>query len=410
MGAISTTSTLPVAAPTPRPDAVTAAVAAALGPVWADTPNGCMTVWRDGQPMYDANPVAPMAAASVVKLLTAVAGVDILGEDTRLSTTVVASSPPTGGVIAGDLWLVGGGDPVLGTIPWATRSGDPTPVFTPLESLADRVVAAGVRLVGGRVVGDDTRYDDNRAVDTWPHRFVDDGEAGPLSALSVNDGFRVWGHPGVPFDDPAAGAAEVFTELLRSRGVTVDGAPTSGPAASGVTVAAVESPPVSELVAGMLRESDNGTAELLVKELGLRGAGDGSTAAGVRIVNDAVAARGLPFEGTVTADGSGLSDASRVTCRLITALLVDARDVLHSKLAVAGQSGTLATRFRGTPAEGRLRGKTGSVDGVAAFAGYLDGADGETVTFAYVINGLAHGASGRSRQDAFVTALLTSGL
>jgi len=388
-------------------DIVAAALTAALEPVWADSPDGCISVWRGDQPLYEANADRPVPAASVVKMLTAVAALDVLGPDERLSTTVMAASPPVDGVIVGDLWVVGGGDPVLGTTEWATRSGDPTPLFTPLEVLADRVVDAGVSRVAGRVIGDETRYDAERVVDTWPHRFVDDGEVGPLSALSVNDGFRVWGHPGVPFDDPAAGAADVFADLLRSRGVTIDGPTASGQAAGGVTVAVVQSPPVGDVLAEMLRDSDNGTAELLVKELGVRRSGEGSTAAGVAVVTEILAARGLPTQEAVVADGSGLSEAARLTCRLVTAVLVDAQYELAPRLAVAGESGTLAHRFGGTAAEGRLRAKTGSVDGVAAIAGYLDRSDGEAIQFVYVVNGLGHGASGRSHQDRFVTSLLT---
>ncbi|HVT75902.1 MAG TPA: D-alanyl-D-alanine carboxypeptidase/D-alanyl-D-alanine-endopeptidase [Acidimicrobiales bacterium] len=407
----TTTSSRPAPVETqlsPEDEAGAMALSAALGPLWARDPNGCIAVASRGRVVYAENADAPVEAASVLKLATAVAALDVIGADTRLSTTVVAATAPTDGVAAGDLWLVGGGDPVLGTSLWGTRSLEPEPVFTPLDSLADRVVAAGVRQIG-RVVGDDSRYDDKRVVDTWPHRFVDDGEIGPLSALTVNDGFRTWSHPGVAFDDPAVGAASVFTDLLRARGVTVDGAPTRGAAGRGVTLAALESAPVGDLVEWMLRDSDNGTAELLTKEIGLRRVGVGSTAAGVKATTDALTARGLRLDGTLVADGSGLSDANRLTCRLVTSLLVAAQTLLAPRLAEAGRTGTLATRFRGTSAEGRLRAKTGSVDGVAAIAGYLDRPNGAPVTFSYVINGLAPKSSlGHSLQDAFVLALLAT--
>lgn len=64
-----------------------------------------------------------MMAASVTKLLTAIAVLDALGPGTRLTTAVTAERPPIEGVLGGDLWLVGGGDPVLGTATWAGRSG-----------------------------------------------------------------------------------------------------------------------------------------------------------------------------------------------------------------------------------------------------------------------------------------------
>lgn len=398
--AASTTSSSPAA--TAELSADDAAIAAALGPVSDPIEDGCVAVWRDSQPVFESRADVPVLAASLTKVLTAVAAFDVLGPDSRFTTTAAATDAVNGGVLDGDLWVVGGGDPVLGTARWATATG--ASLYTPLDALADQVVAAGVRRIAGRVLGDDSRYDALRIVDTWPHRFAHDGEAGPLSALSVNDGFDVWGHPGVPFDDPAAGAATVFTELLRDRGVVVDGEAASGRAPAGaIPVGLVDSPPLAELVAAMLRDSDNGTAELLVKELGFRSVGEGSTAGGARVVRDTLAARGLPVDGSVVADGSGLSEAGRVTCRLMAALLASAPDLLRDRLAVAGRTGTLEHRFRGTSVEGRLLAKTGSVDGVAALAGYLDRPDG-TLTFAHIVNSVS-GARGRQGQDAFVTAL-----
>src|SRR3546814_18316135 len=89
-----------------------------------------------------------------------------------------------------------------------------TTLFRSLDVLADRVVAAGVRRVEGRVVGDERRYDAERYVDTWPDRLIADGEVGPLSALTDNDGFLIWGHPGVRFDDLHTQAVVGFATLL----------------------------------------------------------------------------------------------------------------------------------------------------------------------------------------------------
>ena len=412
----STTSTTvavpPAATPsvpaTPSPSAAEAARgwARALDPIWAATPGGCLTVTAGDRVLYEANPDGPVVPASVTKLLTAVAALDGLGGDTRLRTVVRASAAPANGVVPGDLWLVGGGDPVLGTTAWVAGSDPQPPLVTSLDALADRVIAAGVRRVEGRIVGDDSRYDADRYVDSWPARLIVDGEAGPLSALAVNDGFGVWGHPGVPFTDPPRDAAVLFANLLRARGVEISGPPASGVAPPGVVLAAIDSPTVGELVGAMLRDSDNGTAELLVKELGLRQSGQGSTTAGVRAVDELLRAAGLPVEGSAIADGSGLSDAARLTCRLVSALLAARTGDLQPRLAVAGRNGTLAKRFSTGPVAGRLRAKTGSLDGVAALAGYADNADGSALSFAYVINGLAHGSSGRSLQDNLARALV----
>src|SRR3546814_6396768 len=118
----------------------------------------------------EANDEATVVPASLTKLLTAAAALEGLGADARLRTEVRAAAPPVDGVVAGDLWLVGGGDPVLGTDVWASQMDSSPPPHTSLDVLADRVVAAGVRRVEGRVVGDESCYDAERYVDTWPAR------------------------------------------------------------------------------------------------------------------------------------------------------------------------------------------------------------------------------------------------
>ncbi|MDP1795027.1 MAG: D-alanyl-D-alanine carboxypeptidase/D-alanyl-D-alanine-endopeptidase [Acidimicrobiales bacterium] len=355
--------------------------------------------------LFDAGPDLSLVGASITKLFTASAALRVLGPDARFRTTVRAD-PPVDGVLTGDLWLVGGGDPVLGTNAWAASLPAAARVHTSLETLADRVVAAGVRRVAGRIIGDESRYDANRLVPSMPARLIADGEIGPLSALSVNDGFRVSGHPGVPFTDPPADAAAVFARLLSERGVTAGGSG-AGEAFNGpAELAAVDSPPIGELVHAMLRDSDNGTAELLVKELGVRRFGSGSTSAGARAMGDTARSARVRLRGLALADGSGLGDANRVTCEALTSLLVHDSGLLATRLPVAAVDGTLRNRFKFAP--GAIRGKTGSLDGVAALAGYAQAPDGGTIQFAYVVNGLANASSGRALQDQVAAAVVSA--
>ena len=410
---VSATAQLPAStslttSPAPPPPGAPTDLTAALDEVAAAMPAGCVAVASPGGTVYETNPGVGFVPASAIKVVTAAAALEVLGVDARLRTSVRVATPPVDGTVIGDLWVVGGGDPVLGTDAWA-RDQQPA-LYTSLDGLADGVVAAGVRRVGGNVVGDESRYDALRTVETWPARFVADGEVGPLSALTVNDGFRVWAHPGsVPFEDPAAGAAELFVELLEARGVEVTGAATAGRAPAGTELAAVESPPVGDLVEAMLLDSDNGTAELLVKELGVQRGGGGSTTAGVAAVVSVLDASRFPVAGSVIADGSGLSDADRVTCELLVAVLLARQEVLAPRLAVAGESGTLARRFVGTPAAGRLRAKTGSLHGVTAITGYVESNAGEVLTFAFVVNGLPEDSPlATPLQDSLVLALVNA--
>jgi D-alanyl-D-alanine carboxypeptidase/D-alanyl-D-alanine-endopeptidase (penicillin-binding protein 4) len=228
---------------------------------------------------------------------------------------------------------------------------------------------------------------------------MDDGEVGPLTALSVNDARVVPGssqlasiagaYSTTPSADPAGHAATVFAELLRARGITVDGETKAGPApASGQQIAAVDSLTVAEIVAQMLRFSDNNTAELLLKEIGLKAKKDPSSAGGAAVVLETLKGWGLNTEGVVVADGSGLDQTNRVTCDLLVRLLE--RDgplgPLAAGLAVPQQNGTLRDRYEDSPAIDNVRAKTGTLSGVTSLSGWVASDIGSHIAFSYLMN------------------------
>src|SRR5690606_23099095 len=147
-----------------------------------DSPaESCLVVRHQGRVIHAHAPDLPLVPASTTKVVTGVAALEVLGSDTRYRTTVVAAGAPAGGVVAGDVWLVGGGDPVLATDDYMARYDEPQ-LHTDFEALADAVVAAGVQQIAGSVVGDESRYDTRRTVESWDPVFVRDNESGPLSA------------------------------------------------------------------------------------------------------------------------------------------------------------------------------------------------------------------------------------
>jgi D-alanyl-D-alanine carboxypeptidase/D-alanyl-D-alanine-endopeptidase (penicillin-binding protein 4) len=335
----------------------------------------------------------PLIGASTQKLLVATAALAILGPDTTFPTRAVAPGAVHDGIVD-QLWLVGGGDPVLSTASYAAfvqsqpkTKGD---VTTSLESLADAIVAKGVRSIPGGVVGDDSRYDKQRYLPSWKDTYRTDGEIGPMSALTVNDGFSTWSPARkVPVDDPTRNAAAQLTDLLKARGVQV-GAPSTGAApATATDVASVQSPPLKDIVHSMLSSSDNLTAELLTKELGVRTAKQGTTVAGVAATTAKMKELGVAIGDGALKDGSGLDRGNRITCSaLATALELSQRPEfapIYDGLPVAGRSGTLVGDFVGTPLEGNFRGKTGSLDGVTGLTGIFD--LGRRVSFAFLDNG-----------------------
>jgi D-alanyl-D-alanine carboxypeptidase/D-alanyl-D-alanine-endopeptidase (penicillin-binding protein 4) len=350
----------------------------------------CVVVRQGGRTLYTRRDRELLTPASNLKLVTAAAALTRLGQSTTYETTV-RGARPVGGVVEGSLWVVGAGDPLLGTKPYADSFVNQPQLRTPYEDLAAKVVAAGVREVRGGVMGDDSRYDAQRYLPSWKRSYVTEGHVGPESALAVNDGFIQFTPRKVVATEPAASAAAVLVDLLRAQGVVVNGTPGSGRAPGGLTtIASVKSPPVREIVGAMLRESDNNTAELLVKEMGRRFADAGTTTAGIGVVRETLASAKLPAVELQAVDGSGLDRGDRASCNLFARILgADGPDGPIAKgLAVAGETGTLSDRFEGHPAEGRLRAKTGFLDGVVGLSGFVEPTRGDPLLFSFLANDL----------------------
>jgi serine-type D-Ala-D-Ala carboxypeptidase/endopeptidase (penicillin-binding protein 4) len=154
----------------------------------------------------------------------------------------------------------------------------------------------------------------------------------------------------------------------------------------------VLSPTISQLLGLMLPPSDNFFAETLVKDLGARFAGAGTTAAGASVVASTIA--GLLGIHPRVVDGSGLSPADRTSPYEVADLLVRLAGtptgaVLREHLAVAGRTGTLALRMRHTAAAGRCEGKTGTLTGASNLVGYCQSADGHQLVFAIFTDGIS---------------------
>ncbi len=376
-----------------RDAAVVAAVSDLPGRIPGDS---CLVIRESGRELVAHRPGDPLIPASTQKLLVGAALLQLVSDSSSVFTTdLVADQAPVDGVIAGDVWLVGGGDPLLATEAFVDRNGDQARRFTRFEDLADSIADAGVVRIEGAVLGDGSRYDDLLDVPSWLDRYREQVSAGPLSGLTVNQGLttftpeRVPVNPGTPASDPPAHAASVLVGLLADRGVEVTGASGSGVAPGGaVPIASLESLPVVEVVEHMMLWSDNTVAELLLKELGVQAGQTGSTEVGASVLVSTLAAIGVSTESMVVADGSGLDLGNRATC----GALADVLDVagsdsdLADTLAVTGATGTLRGRVAGTPASGSVLAKTGSLRHVISLAGFVRSDDGREYVFAIASN------------------------
>jgi D-alanyl-D-alanine carboxypeptidase/D-alanyl-D-alanine-endopeptidase (penicillin-binding protein 4) len=392
-----------------------AAVAPVLDGVSGDV---CFTAAADGTVLVDHRAATALMPASNLKLATAFAALRVLDPAATLHTEVAADVEPDDTGTVGTLWFVGGGDPLISTGNYVATSHYGAYPHTALSKIADEVVAAGVRHVTGSVIGDDTRYDAQRVVPTWPARYLGEDQVGPLTALAVNDAktYPASDTPGSaharPATDPASYAADALATMLRARGVVVDGAPAAGRAPrTRRTLVDVPSLPIREIVDEMLTFSDNNTAELLLKEIGLEAKGAGTTAAGIEAVRETLRTAGLPLAGFVETDGSGLDRGDRISCATLRSILTTdgPTGAIHGGLPVGGVAGTLRDRLRSPAIAGKVRAKTGTLTDVTALSGWVEAAGSTRVAFSYILNtgGRQVSAADLAAQERLATALAT---
>ena len=345
---------------------------------------------RTGVVVFERNATLSLVPASNQKLPVAYAALALLGPGYRFHTEVIGSGTLVGDVWHGDLWLRGFGDPTL----------EPAD----LDALAAEVASWGIRRVDGAVIADESWFDARRTAPGWRPSFYL-YESPPLSALVV-DRARYRGRTSAA---PALAAGSLLRQSLEAAGVSVSGRTRSGVlTTSGLPLARDVSEPLADVVSFMGRESDNYTAEMLVKHLGATLAGNGSTAAGTRVIRSALGDAGVPLAGVRLADGSGLSELDRLTAAAVVALLEaglaqgDLRDAFLQSLAVAGVNGTLEDRMERLPARGQVIAKTGTTRTASALSGFVR----DRYVFAVLQNGRPISTYwARRAQDRFATVL-----
>jgi D-alanyl-D-alanine carboxypeptidase/D-alanyl-D-alanine-endopeptidase (penicillin-binding protein 4) len=256
--------------------------------------------------------------------------------------------------------------------------------------------------VTGRVYGDETAFDrlrggpsTNWGVDVWI--------GGPLSGLAYNRGLASESGSSLQ-SKPATFAAQQLVTALKYRRVRVNAkVGERATPSSAEELAVVSSPPMSKLAALTNVPSDNYLAETLLKATGAAYGANGSTTAGATIAKQTLSRFSISPR---IADGSGLSRANATSPRQVVSLLDGMREEpgFRESLAVAGRSGTLANRMRGSSAQDRCQAKTGTLSNVSALAGYCRTANDHVVAFTIMHNSV-NPSSARSAQDRLATIL-----
>ena len=381
------------------------ALTASIEPVLAEVRgvDSCIVVTTaTAAPLYQYNETLPLVPASGQKLVTAFAALNLLGPEHTFRTVLATDARVNGGAIEGDLYLIGSGDPVLATADYTASFKNQPQIRTEFEALVRGLQEQGINRIRGSLIADPTRYDDQRYVESWPFAFrTGQGEqpSGPLSALNLNDGFtsfpesdQEFGGSGrrVSSQNPPLDTVGALQRLLANAGIVVDdGVKVAKAPPVPNELASVSSPPLSVIVGEMLRESDNTTAELLIKEIGAVKAQQGTHDAGISIVRQFLVDVGLALPNTFVDDGSGLSSNNRVTClELARIIAVSGPDSpLQAGLAVGAESGTLVDRFAASRAAGKVAAKTGTLGGVSSLSGVVDTDPGDRVVFSIIANG-----------------------
>lgn len=412
---------------------------------------------KTGSTLYEKNPYLLMTPASVQKLFTAAAVLSYMGPDHRIETSIAVNAE-------NDILHVSGcGDPLLKTTDLTAMANELSVKLTPGRNY--------------NLAGSPACFDEKYWGSGWMWDDEPAPEAAFISPLSVNgNSIKVIASPGqtpssaldVSTDPPtryvflensaktAMPGGSCSVSITRPAGdrrnhIRIEGslAPECPPVWKRLTVwrpemytltllaeqlqkAGMETAslflkaappdatplvairrPVIEIISLMLKNSDNLSAEHMLRYLShVKTGRKGTAAEGSELVKEYLRKNGILTDQLIIADGSGVSRYNLVNADTLTQLLVAVHNdqatlpFFAGSLPVAGIDGTLAGRMKGTPAEGKVRAKTGTMKGISALAGYTSTADGEPLAFAMIMQNFI-GPAGRIRdlQDRIAVIL-----
>ncbi len=407
-----------------------------------------------GEYFYKRNEDKLFMPASNLKLFTTAAGLILLGSDYKYKTNVCMNGKIDGSVLKGDLVIQGRGDP---TISGRFYDGNIYKVF---DDWADSLSKLGVDEITGNIIGDDNSFDEVGLGAGWSWDYESEWFAAPSSAISFNDNvvnvyvtvnkenhlpqvsiepvtkyiiilnkvstvpadsitsINVYRDMGtnvvtvygtikqnsdtvktfVTVNNPTQYAMVVLKDVLKRKGITIDGYPIDVDDISlpldyskMTKLFTQYSPPLKEIIKVINKNSENFFAEQLLKTIGLETKNFGSSENGISSENKLFREMGINPEGMNIVDGSGLSRLDLVTPRQIVTLLSYMYKSkyfipFYNSLPIAGVDGTLGNRMQNSKAQGNIRAKTGFLEGVRSLSGYAYTGDHEPVAFSIIVN------------------------
>lgn len=413
--------------------------------------------------LFSLNGQEPLSPASAIKLLTATVALKRLGPDFTYKTSVYVDGSFAGGVLKGNLYLKGDGDPSL--------------VSERMYMLVSQLTRSGIHTIEGNVVIDDWTFDQIRIDPNRIPTKTDRAYNAPVGGLSFNyNTTTAYFRPGTTraqvFVEPDTGyirvnnqskmtprgsryglvasrvpgknsdnllvtgtmpiglaeqkshfnitspvqyAGQAFRYFLNQAGIKVLGKTIEHRQvpATAQQIAELQSLPLRDIVTLMNKFSNNFIADTLIKTLGRQFLGaPGSSEKGLQVVREEATKLGLNAGGFNFVSGSGLTRENRMSSKQFTELLnaayldFDVLPELLSSLPIAGKDGTLRSRMKGTSAYGRLRAKTGTIDGVSSLVGIVQSKGGELLAFSVLMNNNSQQATSmKPWQNYFAQAL-----
>ena len=394
---------------------------------------------ENGNILYDHDSKALMNPGSNMKLLTSAAALSILDTNYQFKTAVFIDDFSSGGIIAGNIYLKGYGDPDLKT--------------SDLDSLANAVRRMGIISIEGNIVVDDSFFDENYWGAGWTWDDESDPDAPYINALSVNknciritlltDSTTIYpylepmtdfvtvvnrakltsdsihiplkikrlylNNPNTIVIDgelvrfskftqqfslrrPEYYTGTLLKESFRHAGILVYGNVVNGVTPIGAREIAQHYQPIEKMITNMNKVSDNLSAENALKILGIiMNEIPGSSKNGISAVKRFLSNLGIDTSKFSIVDGSGVSRYNLLSAdqlvQFLTAMYKQQRifPIFYNSLPLAGVDGTLARRMTTYPAACNLHAKTGNLKGVSCLSGYVLTRDGEMLVFSMMM-------------------------
>jgi D-alanyl-D-alanine carboxypeptidase/D-alanyl-D-alanine-endopeptidase (penicillin-binding protein 4) len=353
---------------------------------------------RTGDTLYSRNAGKLFMPASNMKIVTSAVALTLLGPEYRYRTTFLTDGEVRDSLLDGNLLVIGRGDPTVSDRMRGTAT-------TVMDALADSLRAHGIRQISGSLARVGNAFPDSIYGYGWEWDDLGEYYGAGVDELIFNEGMaptKLRPPPDTardslysgPAKSPARAYLEALHDALVRKSIRMDGTVRDSVLPTPFrmdTLFVLLSPPLRDILPAMMKTSQNQIAEILLRTIGLERGGLGAVDTARKILGQQLLAWGVQPDAFVIRDGSGLSDQDLLTPEAIVRVLDriqrdTAFATYYNSLPVAGADGTLDHRMNGTPAEGNVHAKTGTLNKARSLSGYVTTADGERLIFSILAN------------------------